>query len=340
MQEPQILPTWAQTIIDRCHHPAGTWELFPTDVYEESFPARFEAIAARFPNRLAVVDEQQAFTYAELNAAANRVAHGLVTQLGDGPAPILHLFEQTVDGIIAILGTAKAGKFYVPVDSRWPADYLAKTLACIPPQAILTEEQHYCLLQPLLTQGDNQAVPIYTVHEFNDYSTDNPPLCTGPEDYLYVTFTSGSTGAPKGVINNHRTVIRSAAIHINSYHICPDDKALQVYRYSFNGGSYTIYTTLMTGSSLYLYDIHRNGIGDLAGWIQKHGLTITSYTPSVFRLWAESVSDRQDLATVRLLSLGGDRIRSADLLLYERLLPDTACFRIAYGSTESALCTI
>lgn len=337
MKIAQPLPAWQQAIVDNCHHPAGTWELFPTDAYEESFPARFETIAARFPDRLAVVDTQRALTYADLNAAANRVAHGLVAQLGPGPGPIIHLFEQTVEGIIAIVAIAKAGKFYVPFDSRWPVEHLAKTLACIPPQAVLTDEQNIQLLQPSLE--NHTMAPIYTVNDFNTDRTQNPPLCSGPDDILYVTFTSGSTGTPKGVVNNHRTVLRSAAIHINSYHICPDDRALQVYRYSFNGGSYTIYGTLMTGSSLYLYDIHRDGIGDLAGWIHKHGLTVTSYTPSVFRLLADSVQDKQALATVRLLSLGGDRIRPADLQLYKSLLPDTACFRIAYGSTETAQCT-
>ena len=79
---------------------------------------------ARFPDRLAVVDVQRSLTYAELNAAANRLAHGLLDRLGPSPEPVAHLFEQTVDAVIAVLSILKAGKFYVPLDTRSPADYL------------------------------------------------------------------------------------------------------------------------------------------------------------------------------------------------------------------------
>lgn len=78
MNAQRNIPEWQQAVIAKCYHPTGVWEEFPESEYETSIPARFEKIVARFPERLAVVDDQRSLTYGELNAAANRIAHGLL----------------------------------------------------------------------------------------------------------------------------------------------------------------------------------------------------------------------------------------------------------------------
>src|SRR5262245_15153958 len=92
-----------QAIRDRCFHPSGTYVEFPIEDVETSIPARFEKIVCMYPDYLAVKTDGQAVTYAQLNAMANRVAHAIVAERGDGPEPIGALLEKGVEQIAAML---------------------------------------------------------------------------------------------------------------------------------------------------------------------------------------------------------------------------------------------
>ncbi len=83
---------------------------------ERSISDQFEEVVSRFPDKLAVKTKSQRFTYGELNQAANRVAHAILAQQGMGSEPIALLFEHGAIILVAILGTLKAGKLYVPLD--------------------------------------------------------------------------------------------------------------------------------------------------------------------------------------------------------------------------------
>ncbi len=325
------IPEWQQAVIDKCYHPTGVWEEFLESEYETSIPARFEKIVERFPERLAVVDEQRSLTYAELNAAANRVAHGLLARLGPDPEPVVHLFEQNVDAVIALLGIMKAGKFYVPLDTRSPADYLRGTLSLLESRLLLADET-------ARRQAENVAdglTVISTLAEVSGDADNNPGVTVGPDDYLYVIFTSGSTGVPKGVIENHRNALRYSALYINYCHVCLQDRNLLTLRLSFSGSVNSFYGSLLSGSTQYIYDIYRLGIANLPAWIAQHSLTIITFTPPVFRLLAEVAQDASAFASVRLLRSGADRILPTDLAAYRRLLPDTALFRSGLGASEA-----
>ena len=116
----EILPAEQQRIRDTCFHPTGTFIEFERDEIEQSIPDRFEQQVRRYPHRLAVKTKTHKLTYDELDRAANRVAHDVLAQRGDGEEPIGLLFEHGGPVITAILGVLKAGKFYVPLDPSLP----------------------------------------------------------------------------------------------------------------------------------------------------------------------------------------------------------------------------
>src|SRR6185436_13854730 len=89
---------------------------FPRTALEQSIGARFEAQARRGPDRLAVKHGATAWTYAQLDAAANRVARAILAARGPGAEPVGLVLEQGAWLVAAILGALKAGKIYVPLD--------------------------------------------------------------------------------------------------------------------------------------------------------------------------------------------------------------------------------
>ena len=105
---------------DTISAPPG-FEPFERSAVEQSIPARFGQIATRWPARLAVKFGPESWTYAELNAAADRVASGVRDALGRSPEPVAVLVGQGPSLLGAILGILKAGHFYVPLDTSHPA---------------------------------------------------------------------------------------------------------------------------------------------------------------------------------------------------------------------------
>ncbi len=331
MNSQRQIPEWQQAIIDKCYHPTGVWEKFPESEYETSVPARFEKIVARFPDRLAIVDDQQSLTYAELNAAANRVAHGLLERLGTDPEPVAHLFEHSAEAVIALLGVIKAGKFYVPLDIRWPVERLRQAYTVLDGKLLLTDAPN----QALAISVTDSPVAVVTIAQWDGCSTADPLILIGPDTYFYIVFTSGSTDAPKGVIDVHRNVLRYAGLFINSPHICPEDRIPLFPRLSFSGSKRPMWGTLLSGSSLFIYDIYRKGIAGLPEWINQHKLTIFDSTPSVFRTLPEFMCDSGLFSTVRLINLGGDAVLPEDIRIYRELFPDTTILRNGLGATEA-----
>ncbi len=325
------LSTRQEAIVEKCFHPTGAWEELPESEYESSVPARFESIVARYPDRLALVDDQVSLTYMELNVAANQVAHGLLEQLGEGNEPVIHLFEQSVEAIIAVLGILKAGKFYVPLNNGSPPKYLRRIIETMDSTLLLTDSPN---LDLAIATADHQ-IDVRTLSDISVDVSANPNIPIQPDDYLYVVFTSGSTGAPKGVIDIHRNVLRFAADFSRRFHIGFEDRCLKIFRLSFSGSLSTLYGTLLFGSSAFLYDIHRQGIEHLPGWISQHRLTILAFTPPAFRLFAEASAERPDFSSVRLLRLGGDSALPTDLTTAWRLFPATAVVWTGYGASEA-----
>src|SRR5262245_48521299 len=105
--------------------PRDTFTPFPRAALEEPIGARFESWVRRTPGRLAGKFGDAAWTYMELDAAANRVAHAILAARGPADEPVALVLEQGVWLVAAILGALKAGKMYVPLDPAAPAVRLA-----------------------------------------------------------------------------------------------------------------------------------------------------------------------------------------------------------------------
>ncbi|MGW7057976.1 amino acid adenylation domain-containing protein [Streptomyces sp. NPDC054904] len=181
----------------------GTFAQAPVVEPTLLLPALFERQAARTPNAPALTEGDRTWSYAELNARANRLAHTLIAA-GAGPEQrVAVLLPRSADLVTALLATLKSGAAYVPVDPEYPAERIAYMLGDAAPALVLarpdtlhavpvgvpvldvTEERHACALDP---RDEERTAPLDPAHP------------------AYVIYTSGSTGRPKGVVVAHRSV--------------------------------------------------------------------------------------------------------------------------------------
>jgi amino acid adenylation domain-containing protein len=292
----------------------------------------FEATAMRVPTRPAVAFEDQVLTFAELNQAANRLAHRLLTQGVRPGARIGILIERSVDWLVAILGIWKCGAAYVPVDPSWPDSRINK---------VVSDAQ----LTLLLVDSTNNRPDALTLHDCdrrlvssgeeggNDH---NLAGAVRPSSSAYLIYTSGSTGDPKGVVVEHHSLSNLyAALQQAIYAELPD-----ACRVSVNGPlvfdtSVKQLIQVAAGHTLVIVpDAARLDPERFASFLAKSRLDVLDCTPTQLRFWLDAPSMR----SVRLppnVFVGGEAI---DPTLWMALLArNETTFYNLYGPTE---CTV
>ena len=162
---------------------------------------QFEAQVARTPDAPALHFEGQSFSYAALNAQANRVAQTL-RAMGVGPGTLVGLYiRRSAALLIGALAIQKAGGAYVPLDPAYPADRIALYIEDSGAQVILT-------LSDMVQNLPAHTAQILTFEDprIAAAADTNPASGVNPADLAYLIYTSGSTGRPKGVMIEHRNV--------------------------------------------------------------------------------------------------------------------------------------
>ncbi|WP_082973810.1 non-ribosomal peptide synthetase, partial [Mycobacterium sp. E1386] len=173
-----------------------------------SIPEVFAAHVARTPEMVALSFDGGSMTYRELDEAADRLAHRLVSH-GAGPgAFVALLFSRSADAIIAILAVLKTGAAYLPIDPGLPAARVGFMMADAAPVVAVTT----AALRSRLYGSD---VPVVDVNDPSAHPRAAAALPTpAPEDIAYLIYTSGTTGVPKGVAVTHHNVTQlMASLH-------------------------------------------------------------------------------------------------------------------------------
>ncbi|WP_234425521.1 non-ribosomal peptide synthetase, partial [Streptomyces kebangsaanensis] len=168
-------------------------------VPETTFPALFEAQAARTPHVTALVARDATLDFAALNERANRLAHHLVAQ-GVAPERVVAVrLPRTSDLMVAVLAVAKAGGTLLCLDPDLPEERVAHLLADAAPHTVLTAAA--------LRDTPWDRLPA---HDPTDRDRRAP---LRPDHAAYIVYTSGSTGRPKGVVVEHRHLVNLCHDH-------------------------------------------------------------------------------------------------------------------------------
>ena len=165
----------------------------------------FEAQVSRSPEAIALIDGAERFSYAELNARANQVAHRL-RMLGVGPGKLVGVcVKRSWRMIVGILGVLKAGGAYVPLDPAYPKDRLTFILEDTKAPVLLTEQA----LRSLRVPEETKIICLDSDWPDIQWQSRQDLCLRRPksDDLAYVIYTSGSTGKPKGVAIEHRNAV-------------------------------------------------------------------------------------------------------------------------------------
>ncbi|HUY19643.1 MAG TPA: non-ribosomal peptide synthetase [Candidatus Binataceae bacterium] len=312
--------------------PANAFTPFAPAEIEQSISARFESQAARRPSALALCDETRRWSYGELNGFANRVARAILEATPPGNRPVVLLFEQEALAIGAILGVLKAGRVYVPLSPRLPTARLATILADSQADLILTNERS----APVAREFAGGTVKTLMVDRLADNSVAerNLGLAIPPDALAYILYTSGSTGVPKGVVQNHRNVLHYIMNYTNGAHLDAADRLSLIHYYEVSAAPSPIFGAILNGASLHLFDLRAQGFTRLADWIGEQAITVYHSTPQVFRGLAQALPAGAAFPALRLIRLGGETLMRADLELYRQHFPEPTLLLNTLAATE------
>jgi natural product biosynthesis luciferase-like monooxygenase protein len=210
----------------------------------------FAQQVARTPEALAVVYEDEAITYRDLDSRANQLAQHL-RKLGVRPDVLVGLcVERSIDMVVGVLGILKAGGAYIPLDPTYPQARLAYMLADSGAPVLVTQRR----LRGILPPYQGKVVDLDSAWE-EIAQAPTRPVESGvtPAQLAYVLYTSGSTGQPKGVMVEHRNVINffvGMDAHIRHK---PGDVWLAVTSLSFDISVLELFWTLSRGFTVVIY---------------------------------------------------------------------------------------
>ena len=326
------IPPAQQALRERCVHPTGSFIPFPLEDVEGSIPARFARQVRRSPDRVAVAVPGRRVTYAELDRAANRVAHAVLAHRGPGEESIALLIDQGPAAVIAVLGVLKAGKRYVPLDPLLPVPRLAHLVADAEARLIVTGARRRSLVSAFAGDG----VRILDVDELSSgVSMADPGVTIGPDAPAYIIFTSGSTGQPKGVTASHRAVLHDVLRQTNALHICAEDGLTLLRPYSVVGGVRALMSGLLNGASVHPYDIRAQGLASMAQWLRAERITLYESVATVFRHFARTLDGGDQFPDLRVVRLGGEPASPRDVELFRRRFGRHTLFVNGLGTTET-----
>ncbi|HEQ72231.1 MAG TPA: non-ribosomal peptide synthetase, partial [Spirochaetia bacterium] len=150
----------------------------------------------------------------------------------------------------------------------------------------------------------------------------------------YILYTSGSTGAPKGVMQTHRNVLHYIMNYTNGLHIGEHDVLSLIPSLSFSAAMMDIFAALTNGASLCLYNIRKAGPENLARWLNEKEITVYHSVPTVFRHFASSVPDGYTFPKIRIIDFGGEPVSMTEFELYKRRFRDDCILVNGLGATE------
>ena len=298
------------------------------------------------PDAVAVVHQGQSLSYAQFAGRAIAVAQRLALS-PDWPNRAIKPFKVGVlacrgtDAAVAILGACWAGTAYVPLGLKLPKDKLLAILAACEFSAIIVDAEGAKLLTDsvlaacpkLLIRVDLEASPQALAQQkpvnFQE------PVQVNADDLSYVIFTSGTTGAPKGVMiaaGSVRNYIQTVAQKLN---LQATDRALETCEITFDVSVHNMFATWQVGAAVYI--LPANLVMNAVKFAQTEHLTVWNSVPSLVGMLQQiKVLEAGSLPELRLSVFGGEALPESAALQWQQVAPNSEIVNL-YGPTEATV---
>ena len=301
---------------------------------EETIISLFAEQVKKYPEKIAVKYNERELTYQELDKLSSEIASLLISK-GIKQETIVGLFtERSLETVIGILGILKAGGAYLPIDTQYPEDRIGYIISDSKTPLILTTD---ALREKL--SGYETSLITFEEAASREKADKDLEITISPESLCYIIYTSGTTGKPKGVMIEHRNVVRLFVNEEFQFDFGADDIWTMFHSHCFDFSVWEMYGALLFGGKLII--IPKSKAKDARSYLEileKEKVTILNQTPSAFYnlIDTEKMTGRKQLSAIRYVIFGGEALRPGMLKEWHSEYPEAKLVNM-YGITETTV---
>jgi amino acid adenylation domain-containing protein len=296
----------------------------------------------QYPLKTVFAEHDKSITYAELIDQAKRIGSKILDETGNASRkPIVVFVDRNIESLVFFMGVAYSGNFYVPIDKQMPKLRIELILQTLQPIATI-------VLQSETEFAKNMAPDLQTMvyEEAIKYPIDQSKLdkirrAAIDTDPLYATFTSGSTGIPKGVITCQRSVVDMTEALVSTFNFNQECVFGNQNPFYFDASIKDIYCTLKTGGTMYIIPkTCFTFTGSLSDFLLKYQINVILWSAAAIALVANTDAfEIQKPVCLQQVMFSGEVMHNKVLNYWRRYLPQTRFVNL-YGPTEiTSVCT-
>ncbi|OJG92867.1 hypothetical protein RV15_GL002812 [Enterococcus silesiacus] len=287
---------------------------------------------AENPQSIALIGKNYKYTCKEINDKANFLAKKIVKQTNGGKETIAIQARRSPELVIAVFAVIKAGCSYLPIDIDYPEDRKAFIFKDSDVRFLLNGEK--------LPYPKVDKVEVYEIPLIGDMGeTENLDITRKETDLLYVEYTSGSTGQPKGVLIEDHSAINVLEALDGKFPMEKEDVYCFKTAFSFDISGTELYGWIIGKGALFILEEGaEKDSAIILNSIKEYNITHINFVPSMFRLFLENVSssNKKLLNSLKWIFLGGEAVTHE--VIEQFLLLDTSIkLENVYGPTESTM---
>lgn len=291
----------------------------------------------KFPNKIAFGESQKEITYNDFTNDCKKIGTFL-SKLNDNKKPIVIFIDKTINCLEAMFGVLYSGNFYTIIDTKSPRDRMQSIIDTLEPIAVITDEKNKSKLEKLsidnlknvilLEDAKESSVDSEKLAEIRDNQIDT--------DIMYILFTSGSTGVPKGTVLSHRAVISYINWVKDTFDINEKTVWGSQTPFYFSMSITDVFTTILTGATLYIIPKMLFSFPiKLIEFLNEKKVNTIYWVPSALCLVANlSALEEAKIDSLKKVLFAGEVMPTKQLNMWISKFPNVL-FANLYGPTET-----
>ncbi|NOQ28036.1 MAG: amino acid adenylation domain-containing protein, partial [Bacteroidales bacterium] len=293
----------------------------------------FQEQVEKTPENVAVSCDGNVFTYNELNRKANIIAHH-IREIGIARDDIVSIFlDRSIETVFSMLGVLKSGGAYLPLDPDYPDERIDFILNDSRSKIVISTKELSTRIE-----FDENIICVEEMSELeNNFS--NIEIINKPSDLCYIIYTSGTTGMPKGVMVEHKNLVRLFFNERFQFDFSENDIWTMFHSHCFDFSVWEMYGALLYGGKLIVIPkIVAKDVEEYYKLLREEKVTVLNQTPSAFYNLSEIALQKpgKSLENLRYVIFGGEALKPNKLAEWFNIYSDVKLINM-YGITETTV---
>jgi amino acid adenylation domain-containing protein len=310
---------------------------------ENVFQHKLSECLIGFKDHAAVESGNRVITYAQLDRRSNFIANWIVDRSIQRGSFIGIAIHDRVEFIITMIGILKAGCVFLPLDTAYPRDRLEAEINVTGTQFIFAARDDLSIWDEhaeFKRQGKT-FIPVEDLFLKGEISWfyRSPLIRYSPDDKIYIYFTSGTTGKPKGVLGKNKSLLHFIEWEIETFRVSEGYRFSQFTSVGFDAFLRDVFVPLCAGGIVCIPeqpDIFSDP-AKLLDWTNRYRINLIHCVPFLFRILNANTLRKDHLQDLKFILLSGERIHPADLLDWYAVFTDRIRLVNLYGPTETTM---